>query len=87
MIFKTFKKYLTNKLKNGSTIELIVLKELILKMSGWPTLEEINDFQLHSFAGGYNLIFESNNMSTEIKNLKKSCEYNILVGVYLLSYQ
>ena len=64
--------FLANKLKNNSTIELIILKELLSKMSGWPTLEDLNESQLYSFAGGINLIFESINLSSEIKNLKKS---------------
>lgn len=64
--------YLASKLKNNSTIELILLKELLSKMSGWPTLEDLNDMQIGSFAGGLNLIFESMNLSAEIKNLKKS---------------
>ena len=64
--------FLTNKLKINSSIELIILKEIISKMSGWPTLEDLNESQLNSFAGGINLIFESMNLSSEIKNFKKS---------------
>jgi THO complex subunit 2 len=64
--------FLANKLRNNSTIELLVFKELISKMSGWPTLEDLNENQLNSFAGGVNLIYEAMNISSEIKNLKKS---------------
>lgn len=62
--------YLVNRLKDDDSLDLLVLKELIAKMGGIETVEEITDSQLEAQAGGDTLKGEQN-LLVQSKNLKK----------------
>ena len=56
-----------------SNMDIYILKELIEKMSGIHTQEELNEENIISESGGYKLYFylECKNLGKEIKSLKK----------------
>lgn len=47
-----------NQLKDDNSLDLLVLKELIAKMSGIEIIEDLTETQLESQAGGENLKLE-----------------------------
>ncbi len=51
--------YVANQLKDGETIDLLVLKELVAKMTMIETLEDLSDSQIESLAGGETLRLEA----------------------------
>ena len=51
--------YVANQLKDGETVDLLVLKELISKMALIDTLEDLSDSQIESLAGGETLRLEA----------------------------
>jgi cell division protein FtsB len=70
--------FLTNRLKNFENdilkeivIEQYVIKEIIEKMTGTLVMEELNETQVHSCAGGTYLYLEAMDLIKEYKNLKK----------------
>ena len=64
--------YLCNKLKNSNSfIEFYAMKEIIEKMSGIIVMEDMNEHQVNSCAGGILLFLESLDLMKEYKNFKK----------------
>lgn len=47
--------YVVNRLKDGSSLDLIVLRELISKMTGIEITEDLSEDQLEALAGGETL--------------------------------
>eukprot|EP01103_Thecamoeba_quadrilineata_P015330 TRINITY_DN480_c0_g2_i3.p1 TRINITY_DN480_c0_g2~~TRINITY_DN480_c0_g2_i3.p1 ORF type:complete len:1658 (-),score=455.84 TRINITY_DN480_c0_g2_i3:20-4993(-) len=63
--------YIFNQMKDGNSLDLLVLKELIAKMSGIEILEDISDAQLESQSGGETLRTETAPIQ-KAKNLKRT---------------
>ena len=51
--------HLVNTLKDHSSLDLLVLKEIILRATGTEALEDLSDAQIESMAGGFNLRSEA----------------------------
>eukprot|EP00966_Prymnesium_polylepis_P091701 2122631-Prymnesium_polylepis.1 len=47
--------YIANTLKSGQTLQLLVLRDLVTKMAGIDTLEDLSKDQLDAQAGGETL--------------------------------
>ena len=47
--------YISSQLRNGNSLDLVVLKELVQKMSGIETLEDMSEVQHEALAGGETL--------------------------------
>jgi THO complex subunit 2 len=47
--------YLVNTLKDNQSLDLLVLKELITRMTGKESLEDMSDAQVEAMAGGETL--------------------------------
>ena len=62
--------YVANKLKTGSSLDLLLLKEVVQKMSGIEANEEVTDDQLAALAGGELLRTEGGYFG-QIRNVKK----------------
>ena len=83
-------KYIFNQLNDGNSLDLIVLSELICKMSGFESIEDISDGQLEGQAGGDLLRSETLNLNQ--KNMRKSSsrlfscltESNLLIPLWIL---
>ncbi|KAK3741029.1 hypothetical protein RRG08_005719 [Elysia crispata] len=63
--------YVANQLKAGKSTDLILLREVVLKMAGIEVSEEITDDQLEAMAGGELVRQEGSNFS-QVRNTKKS---------------
>ena len=63
--------YVTNQLKSGKSFDLLVLKEVVQKMSGIDISEDITDSQVEALLGGDFLKSEAGHFS-QIKNIKRS---------------
>ena len=62
--------YVANKLKTGNSLDLLLLKEVVQKMSGIEANEEVTDDQLAALAGGELLRTEGGYFG-QIRNVKK----------------
>ncbi|GAB6023947.1 THO complex subunit 2 [Chamberlinius hualienensis] len=65
--------YVANNLKAEKSLDLIILKEIVQKMAGIETMEEITDDQLLAMTGGELLRAEGGYFS-QIRNTKKSSQ-------------
>ncbi|XP_065885468.1 THO complex subunit 2-like isoform X2 [Dysidea avara] len=76
--------YVINQLKNGKSFDLLVLKEVVQKMSGVETSEDMTLSQLEALAGGELLKAEGAYFS-QVRNVKKSSQRlrDTLVGSQL----
>jgi THO complex subunit 2 len=63
--------YVVNQLKDGSSLDLVLLRELIAKMSGVEIIEDMSENQLEAQAGGETLKLESQPIPQKM-NLKRS---------------
>ena len=52
MEIRAILQYVANKLKAGHTLDLVVLKEVVAKMSGIDHVDDISDAQVEMLAGG-----------------------------------
>ncbi|ORX92450.1 hypothetical protein K493DRAFT_303320 [Basidiobolus meristosporus CBS 931.73] len=64
--------YVANQLKNDNSFDLIVLKELIIKMAGIEGYSSASDAQLAAMAGGETLKSEAFSVLNNVKSTKKS---------------
>jgi THO complex subunit 2 len=62
-----------NQLKSKRSLDLLILKEVVLKMSGIEAAEEMTDEQIDAMAGGELLRQEAGSFN-QIKNTKKSSQ-------------
>lgn len=65
--------YVANQLKDKRSLDLLILKEVVLKMSGIEAAEEMTDEQINAMAGGEILRQEAGSFN-QIKNTKKSSQ-------------
>ena len=65
--------YVANQLKSKRSLDLLILKEVVLKMSGIEAAEEMTDEQIDAMAGGEILRQEAGSFN-QIKNTKKSSQ-------------
>jgi len=83
-------RYIIYQLKCNNVIDLVILKELIQKMSGIETTENLSDSQLDALAGGETLKKEAYN-AEHLKNTKKSSNrlihtltsYNLITPLFI----
>jgi THO complex subunit 2 len=66
--------YLCNKMQHNEIIEMVIMKEILAKMSGWASLdlEEMSETQLQCLAGGFLLRMESAALTNDFRSTKKS---------------
>lgn len=69
--------YVCGKLKAGSAEEIIVLSEIMSRMTGYSTLEldKMTESQFESMAGGKHLKVVALNFSSDVKRAKTSSHY------------
>ena len=65
--------YVANQLKNKKSLDLLILKEIVLKMSGIEASEEMTNEQIDAMAGG-DLLRQEAGSFNQIKNTKKSSQ-------------
>ena len=65
--------YVANQLKIKRSLDLLILKEVVLKMSGIDAAEELTEEQIEAMAGGELLRQEAGSFN-QIKNTKKSSQ-------------
>ena len=65
--------YVANQLKNKKSLDLLILKEIVHKMSGIEASEEMTNEQIDAMAGGELLKLEAGSFN-QIKNTKKSSQ-------------
>ncbi len=65
--------YVANQLKSKRSLDLIILKEMVLKMGGIEAAEEMTSEQIDAMAGGELLRQEAGSF-TQIKNTRKSSQ-------------
>lgn len=65
--------YVANQLKNKHSLDLLIMKEVVLKMGGIEGAEEMTSEQIDAMAGGELLRQEAGSF-TQIKNTKKSSQ-------------
>ena len=58
--------YLVNTLKDNQSLDLLVLKELITRMTGKESLEDMSDAQVEAMAGGETLRSEAINFNNDM---------------------
>ena len=63
--------YVANQLKNKKSLDLLILKEVVLKMSGVEAAEDMTNEQIDAMSGGELLRQEAGSFS-QIKNTRKS---------------
>ncbi|XP_060572351.1 THO complex subunit 2-like isoform X2 [Ruditapes philippinarum] len=63
--------YVTNQLKAGKSIDLLLMREIVQKMSGIEISEEITMDQLEAMSGG-ELLRQEGGYFTQVRNTKKS---------------
>jgi len=63
--------YISSQLRQGNSLDLVVLKELVQKMAGIETLEDMSEAQYESLAGGETLRSEGAAFN-QVRNVKKS---------------
>lgn len=62
--------FVINQLKQRKSYDLLILQEIVQKMSGIEVLSEVNDFQLEAMAGG-DLLRQEAGYFNPIRNIKK----------------
>ena len=65
--------YVANQLKSKRSLDLLILKEVVLKMSGIEAAEDMTDEQIDAMAGGELLRQEAGSFN-QVKNTKKSSQ-------------
>ena len=65
--------YVANQLKSKKSLDLLILKEMVLKMGGIEAAEEMTNEQIDAMAGGDLLRQEAGSFS-QIKNTRKSSQ-------------
>jgi len=65
--------YVANQLKNQRSLDLLILKEIVLKMSGIEASEEMTNEQIDAMAGG-DLLKQEASSFNQIKNTRKSSQ-------------
>ena len=65
--------YVANQLKNKKSLDLLILKEIVHKMSGIEASEEMTNEQIDAMAGG-DLLRQEAGSFNQIKNTKKSSQ-------------
>ncbi len=65
--------YVANQLKNKKSLDLLILKEIVLKMSGVEAAEDMTNEQIDAMSGGELLRQEAGSFS-QIKNTRKSSQ-------------
>ena len=65
--------YVANQLKSKRSLDLLILKEVVLKMSGIEAAEDMTDEHIDAMAGGELLRQEAGSFN-QIKNTKKSSQ-------------
>ncbi|CAB4067489.1 THOC2 [Lepeophtheirus salmonis] len=65
--------YVANQLKSKKSLDLLIMKEIVLKMSGIEAAEEMTNEQIDAMAGGEILRSEAGSFS-QVKNTKKSSQ-------------
>lgn len=70
--FNGFLEYISNQLKAGNSLDLILLTDLIQKMTGIETIQAIADDRLEALMGGDLLRTEGAYLSQEKRNTRKS---------------
>ena len=75
--------YVANQLKSKRSLDLLILKEVVLKMSGIEAAEEMTEEQIDAMAGGELLRQEAGSFN-QIKNTKKSSQ-RLKVKEHILS--
>ena len=81
--------YLCNRLGNNQTLDLILMKEIIAKMSGYDLFENLNEEQLQALAGGPCLQTESASLTSEYRrflNHLKIILYMIFIIIVYCMY-
>lgn len=86
--------FVTNQLKIGKCLDLLILKEIVQKMTGIETTEEMTDEQLEALSGGELLKSEGSTFN-QVRNIKKSTlrlkdallENNIAMALCILMSQ
>ena len=63
--------FIANQLKIGKCLDLLILKEIVQKMTGIETSEEMTDEQLEAMSGGELLKSEGGTFN-QVRNIKKS---------------
>ena len=63
--------FIANQLKTGKCLDLLVLKEIVQKMTGIETSEEMTNEQLEALSGGELLRSEGGSFN-QVRNIKKS---------------
>lgn len=63
--------FITNQLKVNKCLDLLILKEIVQKMTGIDTTEEMTDEQLEALSGGELLKSEGGTFN-QVRNIKKS---------------
>ena len=77
--------FLINSLRKGdileSSVQSVILKELISKMSGWTSieLEEMTEEHLQSLAGGFTLRIETASLMQDYRSTRKCL--NVLINL------
>ena len=64
---------MANQLKSKKSLDLLILKEMVLKMGGIEAAEEMTNEQIDAMAGGDLLRQEAGSFS-QIKNTRKSSQ-------------
>ncbi|XP_064404641.1 THO complex subunit 2-like isoform X2 [Halichondria panicea] len=65
--------YVANQLKAGKSVDLLVLKEVIVKMAGIDVTETVTSQQLEALSGG-ELLKAEGAYYGQVRNTKKSCQ-------------
>ena len=65
--------YVANQLKSKKSLDLLILKEMVLKMGGIEAAEEMTNDQIDAMAGG-DLLRQEAGSFTQIKNTRKSSQ-------------
>ena len=63
--------FIANQLKLGKCLDLLILKEIVQKMTGIETTEEMTEEQLEALSGGELLKSEGGTFN-QVRNIKKS---------------
>lgn len=73
--------YISSQLRNGNSLDLVVLKELVQKMSGIETLEDMSEAQYEALAGGETLRLE-----VRANWLNTGMQTNLRCNTFLFSF-
>jgi len=76
--------FLINQLKDSNSLDMLVLREMIAKMSGFEYTEDLNDHQLETQAGSHTLKLEVHLADTPIYSLDTRAYVDGIVRLCLL---